>query len=306
MALVNWPPVFLVKTPNPLSAPEAPNGAFESSWETGGRFERVLTVPAVWKGAELRLGRVQCHLRPDTARTLRRVANELSALLPAPQAVDMPEVMTQKAMPKDFDLSEEAFREATSSRRSQSQQSEMSPNSLMMSADQVQKPPRAFATILLADPSEESGVPHRILRYGQLAHVHGLVRRWRSVHGTKIECRAGQTNGQLVSNRSYNCFVPLLAISDLAFNSSATSTLGIFRMRSECRQEKTANPCKLILAKSLAYHTAFFAMISLHMFMALSADGVLSMAPKLSAVPVRPMGNSLVQLFCPSPLPFLI
>lgn len=68
------------------------------------------------KEAELRLGRVQCHLRPDTARTLRRVANELSALLPAPQAVDMPEVMTQKAMPKDFDLSEEAFREATSSR----------------------------------------------------------------------------------------------------------------------------------------------------------------------------------------------
>ena len=65
---------------------------------------------------ELRLGLVQCHLRADTARALRRVADELSTLLPVAPAVGMPEVVTQRAMPKDFDFGEETFLTATSNR----------------------------------------------------------------------------------------------------------------------------------------------------------------------------------------------
>lgn len=61
------------------------------------------------KEAELQLGHVQCHLRADSARALRHLVEELSALLPVAPQVSMPDVVTQQAMPSDFDFGEEAF-----------------------------------------------------------------------------------------------------------------------------------------------------------------------------------------------------
>eukprot|EP00439_Symbiodinium_sp_Y106_P026862 s2851_g3.t1 len=71
----------------------------------------------------IRLDRLCFRVKCDTVRTLLMVKQELGSLLPVAPAVEMPEVVTQKPMPDNFDFGADLFEASTGRMKTRSRAS---------------------------------------------------------------------------------------------------------------------------------------------------------------------------------------